>query len=229
MKSKTAKKILGALKFVLLLPLRYLAFALYLNLFAWFAAPLILILFQIAPRPAIVMLTILVFAWLCHRLRRLLKRRRFLKDLKRECREAACDLQLTGHPYLNVLLGVRAGARLMFNKQTVALYFIACRHRLTPTVLKPEGSAVYHHRIRLARVTLFTWQHIWHFCEEPAPGSYLVLLPAARKMYLQRWREDCLADNGDRVGNYRIYTGGAFLRHMERTVAARGDISYFGD
>ncbi len=186
----------------------------------WVLRPFVIMLYREMP----VLLFLLVgfpFLWLAiFTLRRLFGRRRFLRALSAFAARQGCELTLSGAPYRNALFPVRAGAILRYPEREITLYFMACR-RGVPVLFRPEGEAIFLHRIRLARADLFSWQHSWRFVDEPAENSFLLLLPPPNRVYLKTRQASSVADNGDRCGRYGIYGGNAFLRQMERDAVFR--------
>ncbi len=182
------------------------------------AIPLFAVAFKVVPSVTYTVIGILFFLYLLSKLRRVLKRRRFLRELRALCKERGVAFTLFGHPLWNALFRIHAGATMTKDGNTTELYFVPCLKKKTTVCLHADGSIVYHEAFRIRNATVFSWQHIYRFCEEPKRGSYVLLMPAPIKVYAAAIAPTCMADNGTVCGNYMIFTGGAFLRQMDRTL-----------
>ncbi len=179
--------------------------------------PLVWIAFAVFTEFTIFVVFILASVRFGFLIAKLLKRRRFLRELEKYCRGMGCRLRRMGHPYGNVLFHVRAGAEMEYKDKTVVCWFISSKRKRTPLCVKPDGSVIFYHSIRVRGITLLSWRHIWRFCEEPMAGSFLLLLPAPNMAYAEHFEKNAQLDNGGVVGPFTVYTGGAFLRYLERS------------
>ncbi len=173
---------------------------------------------EIAPTLTYLGLVTAVLIYLLLKLRRVFRRRKFLQDLQRICQSRGGALTPFGHPYWNALFRIRAGAVMELRDKTVVLYFLPCNNRGTRVCFTADGSAVFYESICFRRVTIFSWQHIYKWADAPEAGSYLLLMPAPNRCYVELIRPEYEVDNGSTCGQYTIFTGGAFLRHIERVL-----------
>ncbi len=204
--------------------------------------PLYYIAFYLIPAVTYMALMIAAVIYIGYIIKLLAKRRRFLRELREFCKNAGCELEINGRPMLNALFCVRAGAEMIYSDRTVELYFISCMRRGVPAFLGNDGAVSFYHRIGFLGITLFDWFHEWQFCEKTADNSYILLMPAAKWVYTDskkrafgdhkgahytafwggrslfvRYRPPSDVDNATKIGKSAVYTGGAFLRYMERT------------
>lgn len=65
---------------------------------------------------------------------------------------------------------------------------------------------------------MFTYHRFFRFgfSGEDCDGKLLIVLPAPKEIYRRKNGRISSCDNGDRVGDYRIYTGSAFLNAFDR-------------
>ena len=173
----------------------------------------------------------------------LIKRRKFYKKLKKLCEENGFELRELNHPYLSVFRETDGyNFSIYANGQTYYARVISCINRGNHMVFDTKGMFT---RIKIFRIPfprLGTPQggvargrfiqgidrgtgddrELFRVSAEvdytfEAPGKKLLILnPPAKfvKISIQGKLRD--ADNGDRVGEYTIYSSGAFLRALDR-------------
>ena len=200
------------LNFILLL----LALLLLGVLLIQMVGPLVALLIVELPGVAIAIAVLLCFLLLLRVACRLAARVRFLRRLDAACREQGVVLHKIGHPYLNTLFYIRGGAEIELRDRTICLYFAPCFRRGVPVCFQADGTVAYYHAIRIRRIELFSWQHVWRFTDEIEQGAVILLSPVPRRVYVQDGQHRLPADNGSTVAGASIYTCGAFLRDFDR-------------
>ncbi len=166
-------------------------------------------------------------------------RRRFMRDLRALCRAEGYELFDLKHPYLSIF---RDGKSYTFGirnaKKTYTCRILAGVRRSNNMYLSDDGKCVRSFGIhaptaRMARSGPFVQVHVRkddseelemfrvtstsNYTFEGEGEKVLIINPVPRKVYIknvgQRKHE---VDNGDRINEYSIYTGNAFLRKLER-------------
>lgn len=212
----TASAVFYKLLFYALLPV----FAFLLSPFILaFVGPIIAIIVAALPRlfgkiiAALIILLILFIA-----LRRINLRRKFIKRLKKLCRENKYKLGRIRSPlkYMPDSTFI-----VTANGKTFECKLIGARKASTPIVLDEDGSGI------LIRAFVFAGIRWWHYTEEFNFGfdskyqKILIVNPNAKFIYKDRDGEYGELDNGDTVGDYRIHTGQSFLNGLNRNCLDR--------
>ena len=187
------------------------------------AGPLLLVMFEVNPFIGYTVVAVLVAVLLIRHIVLLDKRARFLRELKKECRAHGLVMRKKGKPLLSAWFLLHGSVEIEVKDKTYALFFIPCRNRRVPITLSEDGTVVFHHAIRISirriiRATLFAWDHHWRFAEDVPPNSYVLLAPAPHTANAVVGGARVIVDNGMVVGNYAVYTCGAFLRSFSRMV-----------
>ncbi len=166
------------------------------------------------------------------------KRRKFFKKLKKLCKGNGYELGEMNHPYLSVFretdgytFSVRA------NGQTYCARVISCLNRGNHIIFDTKGmlTRVRIFRIPLPRISvaragyvqgldrgtgddreLFRISSEADYTFEAEGKKILILNPPSKFVKIAHEGITRDADNGERVGEYIIYSSGAFLRALDR-------------
>ncbi len=145
------------------------------------------------------------------------KRRALLKDLERICREKEYTLSGVRHPYLSV---IRFSAGESFSVETpdgrYSVKLIGGVRRMVPLILQTDGTGCFVHRLCIRKFELLRYESVFTFGYDSTDKRILVINPIPKKVFLRDMGKTVLIDNGDRVGDFRIYTGSAFVNALER-------------
>ena len=225
---KILKKAFAALKRALEFVLRGIAIVIYMLPVIYIGAPLLLVAFTVEPVIGYTLLAALAVFFVVRYTVLLCRRASFLRALKRHCDQHGYAVRKTGKPLLSAWLPVRGGAEIKVGDKTHTLFFVACRKRRVPVTLHEDGTVIFHHAIRIGltmmrrtrggntvmpvKATLFSWDHHWRFADEIPPNSFVLLAPAPNTVSGIAGGIRISVDNGVAVGNYAVYTCGAFLR-----------------
>lgn len=145
--------------------------------------------------------------------KRVNQRRKFIKSLKRLCRENKYKLGRIRSPYKFMS---DSTFTVTANGKTFECKLIGTRKRSIPMVLDDDGSGILIHAFVFAGIR---W---WHYTEEFNFGfdskytKILIVNPNAKFVYKDRDGEYGEVDNGDTVGDYRVHTGKSFLNGLNR-------------
>ncbi len=148
-------------------------------------------------------------AALLFRLQGLLKRRKFLKRLKRMERDHLCEVTGINRPYRSVFaLYDGESFRVKRNGKEYACKLVSALRKSRPMVIHENG--VYE----LIRSKYIPFgQRGYDFGFDADCQKVLILSPTPKLIFDSRMRQ---LDNGDTVGGYKLYTGTAFLNALER-------------
>lgn len=151
--------------------------------------------------------------------RALAKRRVFVKRLARVCAEKGYELSKLHCPYRSVFaIYAEESFALSNGDKRYSCKLISGTQKSVPLVLRPDGVCEFLHIFRLARVEVYRHVKAYEFAWEAEGKKFLILNPVPRKVCDSRMNQ---LDNGDVVGEYKIFTGTAFLNALERDCVER--------
>lgn len=171
--------------------------------------------------PAIVTVVVALFILppTVRMIRALRKRRAFVKELNAICTEKGYDLPAVALPYRSLLTpfdgecfsvtvgGVRYSCKL-----------IAALRRNDPLALFAHGECQFIHNVRMFRMNIRTRIKAYRFGYDAEEGAKKILIinPIPKRVYVSQSGRSVPIDNGDMVGEYKIYSASAFLNALER-------------
>ena len=152
----------------------------------------------------------------------LLRRRRFLRELREVCRLCECELTVRKTAYLSVFCFInRESFHLVHKGKSYSCMLITARRKFLPLIVDASGKCVFHHNLTLWGAELFRMD-IRRAIDYPTPDRRLLIFSPAPNKLLARER-GALAplDNGGSVGDYKVFIRSAFLRAIERGILDR--------
>ena len=99
--------------------------------------------------------------------------------------------------------------------------FISAIRRKTPFNISSNGDLTFVRTFRIFKVKLFDFTSSYTLTYESSDMKILVLNPTPKYIYKVCEGVALPADNGESIGNYKIYTATAFLRALELDVLDR--------
>ena len=167
--------------------------------------------------PLVLLAALIGGFWLWHVLRALRIRRRFLKGLKRTCREYGFRLEGMRRPYRS-LFCYRDGINftvLANGKRYDCKLFSAMRRHFE--MFFDEGGKLHLQRsLRLRRVEFFRFSSIHEFDFESEGERICIVSPVPGVISAGNDRWNRPIDTGTRVGKYRIFSSTGFLNALRR-------------
>lgn len=171
---------------------------------------------RILPVIAVVALAFVALTYL----RALLHRRRFIRRLRRFCREQHFELSRIRYAYRSVFRqNSGASFTVVAHKKIYACKLIASVKRSNPIDLTDDGQCLHTFRFRFKHMNteLFRIVNTTDYQFEEKGTKILVVTPVPKKLFFDR-RE---MDNGDRIGEYTVFSGGGLLGALERDCVER--------
>ena len=172
-------------------------------LFVWIALVVI----------AVVLITISVYY-----VRAILKRKSFIKKLKKYCADNSVFLSDIKKPY-NSIFALHSGSDFTVDKKGVKYdcKFIAGIAPNSIIVLSDKGNGLKQNTVRLFKTELFHFMTKFDFGYESENKKIIILLPTP-KTFLVSTNESppSIADTGEKIGQYTIYSGTGFLNSLDR-------------
>lgn len=151
-----------------------------------------------------------------------LKRRKFLKKLKAICDEHRCSLSEIKHPYKSL---VKKYDEYNFdferNGKAYSCKLIYSKHRLRPMTFYEDGIGANTRIIKVKKTELFRINSYFKYGYESDSKKLIVINPIPKMLYASENGRSAMIDNGDRVGEYKIYSGTALINAIDRNTLDR--------
>ena len=155
--------------------------------------------------------------WLWYALRALRIRRRFIKNLKRLCREYGFTLERIKRPYSSLFF-YREGAnfRLHANAKTYDCKFFGAMRRHWEMYFREDGTLTTARALRFRRVEFLRFSSVYEFdfASEHKKICIVAPVPNVISAGCNSWNRPI--DTGTRVGEYRIFSSTGFLNALRR-------------
>lgn len=175
------------------------------------------------PLMPVVLLALLAFgAHLYHVCRAIRIRRRFLKNLKRTCREYGFTYTRIKRPYASLFrLNHEVNFTLQANGKTYDCKFFASVRRHCPLFFHEDGVLHCTHSLRFRRVEYLCWSTRYDFSFASEHEKVCIVCPVPATVYAgdERWHRPI--DTGMAVGGYRIFSSSGFLGALTRDCIER--------
>lgn len=149
--------------------------------------------------------------------RALRKRKAFVQQLGAICASKGLGVPAIAHPYRSLFSAIDGESfSLTVDGVRYSCKLVSAMKRNDPLFLYENGACKFVHTVRFARMTLFTHIKTDRFGYEAEGMKLLIINPIPKKVYFGKNGRSDLIDNGDRVGEYKIYSASAFLGALER-------------
>lgn len=151
-------------------------------------------------------------------IRAILKRKSFVKKLKKYCTANSVYISNIKRPYLSLFVS-QDGFDFTIEKNGTRYdcKFIAGIFPDSPIVLSDKGNGLKQDTIRIFKVELFHFMTMFDFGYESENKKILVLLPTPKTFFVSTNElPPCLADVGEKAGKYTIYNATGFLGALDR-------------
>ena len=171
---------------------------------------------------ALILVGILVFIICTFRLFRGIRRRRiFLRNLKRVCKE--CHFTYRTERVFRSLVFSHPGPNVWLDTggKQYEIKLLSSLNRYNAVYLEDSGEAQIIHRFYLFKLELLRYTVAVDYTWETGAEKILIVLPVPLNVYAKAGNEDRPLDVGDRIGRYRFFTGTAFLKTLERNLIDR--------
>jgi hypothetical protein len=179
----------------------------------WDLGGIMLFVWIVLAVAALVLLTITVYY-----VRALLKRRAFVRKLKKYCFENSLYLSDVKNPYRSIFFSTDGlDFTVEKNMTSYDCKFISCVFPRAPMVLTDDGWAIRQINVRMFKRDVFSIVTNIDFYFESENKKILVLLPTPKVFVATaRGENPRLADVGEVVGKYTVYTATGFLNALDR-------------
>lgn len=145
------------------------------------------------------------------------KRAKLIKGIKAICRKCGYSVSEMTRPYLSIFAMPEGENFHIQVDDKVYSCKLICGLKITiPIILYENGYISFVHKIRIAKVHLFTHYKTEKFGYPSEQEQILILNPTPKQVVRAKGNLTVEMDNGQKVGNYQIYTATAFLNALER-------------
>ena len=152
-------------------------------------------------------------------LRSLLKRRECIRDMKKICEEKGYTISFVQKPYLSLFHYSKGeNFNITIDQKTYSCKFVSGLQRYVPMALHASGVLHFMYIVRIFKAPLFQISVPKAFGYDSEHAKILIINPTPKFVYQFREGKPFLLDNGDMVGDYKVYTASAFLRALNLDV-----------
>lgn len=150
------------------------------------------------------------------------KRRAFVKRLAAVCKERRYSATAVKHPYRSMFFLYRGeDFRVTVGEKEFSCKLLCAKNKRNPLTLYANGNCQFTRIFRLITVELFQYDKAAHFGYEADCPKVLILNPVPYQVVKFEGSKAIQLDNGDSVGDYKIFSATAFLNALERDVLDR--------
>ena len=168
-----------------------------------FKIPLLIIIFILAITFATYRYAIIIYS-----------RRKFIKKLRRVCKENGFTLSLYGHPYRSTFYPDDGYHLILKNEEKViSCRFVSAPNKTTPLYLFENGYTTYEKNRILFKHYI---SEKYFFDADSDTKKVVIVCPCRGKIFIKNETEEHLVDVGDRVMEYRLYNASSFINAIER-------------
>ena len=171
--------------------------------------------------PTLILGAIAAF-WLYYLLRAIRIRRRFIKRLKKTCREYGFTHSKMKRPYRSLLrLGDEINFTIFANGKEYDCKFFAGLRRNCPLYFSEKGVLYCQHSFRFRRVEFFRYTTAYHFDFESTRPKICIVAPVPKVIGAGNDRWNRPIDTGMAVGGYRIFSSTGLINALVRDCVER--------
>lgn len=150
------------------------------------------------------------------------KRRAFVKRFTAVCKERGYAATAIRYPYRSMFFLYRGeDFRVTVGEKQFACKLLCAKNRRNPLALYDNGICQYARMVRLVTVELFQYDKVGNFGFETDCPKILILNPVPYQVVKFEGSKAVQLDNGDCVGDYKLFSATAFLNALERDVLDR--------
>ena len=165
----------------------------------------------------LVLLVFLIRFWRAVRIRR-----KFLKRLKRLCRELHVTLSPIKRPYRSLFrLTGQINFSIKHGEKIYSCMLFGALNRRNPLYFSEKGIVQCLHSFRFRRVEYFRYTTQFDFSFEAQGTKVLIVIPVSKEIFAGHTEYFRLIDTGETVGEYKIFTATGFLGALSRDVVDR--------
>lgn len=141
-------------------------------------------------------------------------KRKFIKKLRRVCKENGYNLSLHGRPYRSSFYPDEGYHLILSNqKLTIACRLISAPLKKTPIYLFENGYTTYEKNRIIYKHYI---SEKYFFDADSDTKKVVIVCPCLGKIFIKNATEEHLVDIGDRVMEYKLFNASGFINAIER-------------
>lgn len=153
------------------------------------------------------------------------KRYKFAKKLREVCNENP-NIKITAvHPFKTLFARKQSGNEcdlvLSVDENEYSCSFITCKSKSDPVILDGDGKLFMIHALTFAGIKLFQHTAKSEYAFYSDNSKILIVNPVSKFIYILKDGKLTELDNGDDVGEYKIFTGNSFINALNRNCLDR--------
>ena len=170
----------------------------------------------------IIAFVFIVIPFIAKHIGALIKRRKFIKDLVRVCKENRCSLSEIRAPYLSLYKNMHGyDFDFELDGTKYACKMLSTRHRLRPITFFDGGMGAHEKIIRVKKTELFRIRRWFEYSFESDAKKIIVINPIPKILSVNDKGRVAAIDNGDSVDGYKIYSATALVNAIDRKTLGR--------
>lgn len=153
--------------------------------------------------------------------RGLVKRKAFIKQLEKSCKDKGYTLSDIKVPYSS-LFSPYAGESFTVktDKKTYSCKLMCGMRKNVPMLLYENGTGEYIHALSIgrkgARIEIFRYVKKFNFGYDSENDKVLIVVPVPRFVQMNKAGKIFEMDNGEVIGDYKLFAGTGFINALER-------------
>ncbi len=147
------------------------------------------------------------------------KRQSFIKELKKTCAAKEISLSEIHTPYRSIFrLNDGENFHIVSKGKKYSCKLICGFKRRVPLAIYKSGILSFLHRIRFRGVTFLQYEVRHTIAYETDCQKLLIINPTPKKVFMAQEPKMTEIDNGQTIGEYKIFTASGFFRALEMDV-----------
>ena len=173
------------------------------------------------PATTVLLVLLIAFLVLFPPLRACSIRKKTIKQIKASCLQNGYDISDIKEPYLSILKPCE-GESFSITKggKTYSCKLIAAPKKSLPMAIHPDGQMHFFHEVKIRGVKILSYKTVKHFSYDSKDSKILIVNPVPKKLMAYKGTIVEI-DNGELVGDYKIYTATAFVRAIDNDILDR--------
>ena len=173
------------------------------------------------PATTVLLVLLIAFLVLFPPLRACSIRKKTIKQIKESCLQNGYDISDIKEPYLSILKPCE-GESFSITKggKTYSCKLIAAPKKSLPMAIHPDGQMHFFHEVKIRGVKILSYKTVKHFSYDSKDSKILIVNPVPKKLMAYKGTIVEI-DNGELVGDYKIYNATAFVRAIDNDILNR--------
>ena len=173
------------------------------------------------PATTVLLVLLIAFLVLFPPLRACSIRKKTIKQIKASCLQNGYDISDIKEPYLSILKPCE-GESFSITKggKTYSCKLIAAPKKSLPMAIHPDGQMHFFHEVKIRGVKILSYKTVKHFSYDSKDSKILIVNPVPKKLMAYKGTIVEI-DNGELVGDYKIYNATAFVRAIDNDILNR--------